>query len=68
MLTPVRILHVGPIFLDYSWEPIENMEGSEETVTRFWERINTNGRDHRDLRQFKAGEVFLPIGPPKSTP
>lgn len=42
------------------------MTGSEEAMTHFWERINTSGRNYRDLEQFKAGEVFLPVGPPKS--
>ncbi|KAF9454566.1 hypothetical protein P691DRAFT_806734 [Macrolepiota fuliginosa MF-IS2] len=52
-------------FCNSSWEPIEHLQGSEETLSRFWERINTGGRDHRDLKHFTAGEVFLPIGPPR---
>ncbi|KAJ3568557.1 hypothetical protein NP233_g5625 [Leucocoprinus birnbaumii] len=48
-----------------TWEPMENMQGSEETVQYFLQRINTGGRDYRDLKLFKQGEVFLPVGPPK---
>ena len=49
----------------FSWEPIESFNGSEHIVKTFWERTNTHGRDIRDLTLFQAGEVFLPLGPPR---
>ncbi|KAF8911002.1 hypothetical protein CPB84DRAFT_1073406 [Gymnopilus junonius] len=49
---------------DDTWEPIESFVGSEHIVEAFWKRIQT-GRDVEDLSQFKAGESFRPVGPPK---
>jgi hypothetical protein len=37
-------------------------------LSHFLGRINTGGRDFRDLTLFKAGEKFLPVGPPKGKP
>jgi hypothetical protein len=53
----------------HRWEPIENLEGSEEALSTFLGRIYTGGRDYRKLALFKQGESFLPlpVGPPKST-
>jgi hypothetical protein len=34
-------------------------------VHAFWERANPGGRDINDMSLFKAGEKFLPIGPPR---
>jgi hypothetical protein len=45
---------------------MENMTGSEETLEHFWKRANTNGRDYQNVKQFSEGEVFMPVGPPKS--
>ncbi|KAF8623471.1 hypothetical protein AX15_006255 [Amanita polypyramis BW_CC] len=50
---------------DDTWEPVESFEGSEGIIERFWERANSEGRNFRDLSQFKAGEVFVPMGPPR---
>jgi hypothetical protein len=41
-----------------SWEPVESFEGSEDLINHFWERANVGG--------FKAGEEFLPTGPPST--
>lgn len=43
------------------------MTGSEETLEHFWMRANTNGRNYQNVKQFHEGEVFMPVGPPKST-
>ncbi|KAF9013901.1 hypothetical protein BDQ17DRAFT_1341700 [Cyathus striatus] len=48
-----------------TWEPQESFSGSEDIIERFWERANTEGRDYRDVSVFKAGEEFLPLGPPR---
>ncbi|KAF8636614.1 hypothetical protein AX17_003424 [Amanita inopinata Kibby_2008] len=50
---------------DDTWEPIESFEGSEGIIDRFWERANSGGRDYRDMNIFKAGEMFIPTGPPR---
>ncbi|KAK2466850.1 hypothetical protein APHAL10511_001108 [Amanita phalloides] len=50
---------------DDTWEPIESFEGSEGIIERFWERTNSGGRDFRNMSLFKAGDVFLPMGPPR---
>lgn len=49
-----------------SWEPIESFQGSEHMISAFWERANIGGRNVNDMTQFKAGEVFIPVGPPPS--
>jgi hypothetical protein len=49
-----------------SWEPVESFEGSEDLINHFWERANVGGRDYRDMSVFKAGEEFLPTGPPST--
>ncbi|KAF8077868.1 hypothetical protein FPV67DRAFT_1463251 [Lyophyllum atratum] len=53
---------------DDTWEPAESFIGSEHIVDRFWERANAGGRDYRDMSLFKAGEEFLPMGPPRRKP
>ncbi|PPR01479.1 hypothetical protein CVT26_015102 [Gymnopilus dilepis] len=50
---------------DDTWEPIESFSGSEHIVEAFWKRVDTGDRDVRDLSQFKVGETFRPVGPPK---
>ncbi|KIM49331.1 hypothetical protein M413DRAFT_21571 [Hebeloma cylindrosporum] len=53
---------------DDTWEPIDSFNGSEHMVHAFWERANTGGRDINDMSLFKAGEKFLPVGPPRRKP
>ena len=48
------------------WEPIESFEESEDIIGRFWDRVNSGGRDFRKMQLFKAGEVFVPVGPPRT--
>ncbi|GLB34874.1 hypothetical protein LshimejAT787_0204390 [Lyophyllum shimeji] len=50
---------------DDTWEPAESFEGSEHILERFWQRANAGGRDYRDMSVFKAGEEFVPTGPPR---
>lgn len=53
------------LFRGHRWEPIESFEGSEHIVAQFWARVDPGGRDVDDLSQFKAGEEFFPVGPPR---
>ncbi|KAF7969897.1 hypothetical protein HWV62_25631 [Athelia sp. TMB] len=48
-----------------TWEPAESFEGSADVLARFWERVNTDGRDIGNLEVFKPNEVFRPSGPPR---
>ncbi|CDO68290.1 hypothetical protein BN946_scf184799.g17 [Trametes cinnabarina] len=49
-----------------TWEPVESFAGgSEHFISAFWDRVNTNGRDYRDLRQFSVNEELFPTGPPR---
>ncbi|KAF8643771.1 hypothetical protein AX16_008790 [Volvariella volvacea WC 439] len=50
---------------DDTWEPVESFEGSQDVLNKFWERTNSGGRDYRDISLFKAGEEFIPTGPPR---
>ncbi|KAI0780944.1 hypothetical protein BD413DRAFT_608159 [Trametes elegans] len=51
---------------DNTWEPVESFsDGSEHFVEHFWDRVNTNGRDPNNLRDFRVGEEFFPSGPPR---
>ncbi|KAJ3515089.1 hypothetical protein NLJ89_g1969 [Agrocybe chaxingu] len=59
----VRWKGYGP--QDDTWEPAESFVGSENIVSTFWERANTNGRDVSILSQFKLGEAFCHVGPPR---
>jgi hypothetical protein len=51
---------------DFSWEPIESFEESGQIVDDFWSRTN-DVRDIRDLKKFRVGERFLPLGPRMSS-
>jgi len=53
-------------FFFSSWEPVENLAGSEETLRHFIQHMDTGGRDHRSLTLFSPGEYFFPVGPPMS--
>ncbi|KAF9464785.1 hypothetical protein BDZ94DRAFT_1255878 [Collybia nuda] len=50
---------------DDTWEPVESFEGSEDIIDTFWGRAHTGGRDYHNIRAFKVGEEFLPMGPPR---
>ncbi|KIL69825.1 hypothetical protein M378DRAFT_68823, partial [Amanita muscaria Koide BX008] len=50
---------------DDTWEPIESFDESEEVIEAFWERVNSGGRDFRDISKFKLGEIFVQTGPPR---
>ncbi|KAI0807314.1 hypothetical protein C8Q74DRAFT_1362835 [Fomes fomentarius] len=51
---------------DNTWEPPKSFEGgSEHFIAHFWSRVNTNGRDYKDIRQFSVNEEFFPAGPPR---
>ena len=48
------------------WEPPTSFgDGSEHFIDDFWARIDTQGRDVADLREFSVGEEFFPSGPPR---
>ena len=46
---------------------MESFEESEGIIERFWDRVNSGGRDFRNMRLFKVGEVFAPVGPPRTS-
>ncbi|RPD66132.1 hypothetical protein L226DRAFT_609031 [Lentinus tigrinus ALCF2SS1-7] len=49
-----------------TWEPPKSFKGgSEHFIDHFWGRIDTNGRDYNNLRDFDIGEEFFPSGPPR---
>ncbi|KAJ7685308.1 hypothetical protein DFH06DRAFT_1313627 [Mycena polygramma] len=50
------------------WEPITSFSGSEEIVERFWMRVDLGGRDIKNMTQFKVGETFVQVGPPRRKP
>lgn len=61
--------HYVPLFLlERRWEPIESFEGSEGIIDKFWDRVNSRGRDYHDLNAFEAGDAFVPVGPPRMCP
>lgn len=56
---------IQPDFSYTSWEPPSSFNGgSEQLLTRFWERVG-DGRDMNDPSLFKTGEEVLPKGPPR---
>ncbi|KZP19547.1 hypothetical protein FIBSPDRAFT_955424 [Athelia psychrophila] len=48
-----------------TWEPADSFESSGDVLARFWERVNTDGRDISNLDLFKPNETFRPSGPPR---
>ena len=52
-----------------SWEPFKSFENSGEgVVERFWERIDTQGRDVDSVEGWTNGEEVFPTGPPRMPP
>ncbi|TBU65827.1 hypothetical protein BD310DRAFT_1034097 [Dichomitus squalens] len=51
---------------DNTWEPTTSFgDGSEHFIDEFWSRIDVQGRDITNLRDFSVGEEFFPSGPPR---
>jgi hypothetical protein len=51
----------------YSWEPFKSFENcGEEIVERFWDRVDTKGRDVDSIEGWTNGEEVHPIGPPRT--
>ncbi|KAI9466298.1 hypothetical protein BJY52DRAFT_1241145 [Lactarius psammicola] len=51
---------------DNTWEPFKSFENSGEgIVERFWERIDTKGRDVDSIEGWTNGEEVFPMGPPR---
>jgi hypothetical protein len=73
--TTLRECHEPPgllvRYLDFAytrWEPPASFEGgSEHMLTRFWERVDTGGRDINDASLFTKGEELAPKGPPRAS-
>ena len=50
-----------------SWEPFKSFENSGEgIVERFWDRVDTKGRDVNSIEGWTNGEEVYPIGPPRT--
>ena len=49
-----------------SWEPFKSFEScGEEIIQRFWERVDTKGRDVSSIEGWTNGEEVYPVGPPR---
>ncbi|TFK42504.1 hypothetical protein BDQ12DRAFT_732150 [Crucibulum laeve] len=48
-----------------TYEPKESFVGSEDILKRFWEGVDTGGRDHENIKLFQLGEVLRRMGPPR---
>lgn len=52
-----------------SWEPFKSFENcGEDIIERFWERVDTKGRDVNSIEGWTNGEEVYPIGPPRTLP
>ena len=50
-----------------SWEPFRSFENcGEEVIERFWERVDTKGRDVNSIEGWTNGEEVYPVGPPRT--
>ncbi|KAJ6547682.1 hypothetical protein B0H19DRAFT_1166897 [Mycena capillaripes] len=53
---------------DNTWEPISSFSGSEDIIQNFWLRVDVDGRDIKNMTQFRVGETFVQKGPPRRNP
>ncbi|KAJ7271893.1 hypothetical protein B0H12DRAFT_668457 [Mycena haematopus] len=51
-----------------TWEPITSFGESDEIIQKFWSRVDLGGRDIKNMTQFKVGEKFMQVGPPRRKP
>src|SRR5216683_4199994 len=50
-----------------SWEPFKSFKNcGEEIIERFWDRVDTKGRDVNSIEGWTNGEEIYPIGPPRT--
>src|SRR5947208_3566918 len=50
-----------------SWEPFKSFKScGEEIIERFWERVDTKGRDVSSIEGWTNGEEVYPVGPPRT--
>lgn len=58
--------HIQSFYL-ISWEPSTSFgNGSEHILQRFWDRVDTGGRDINDAALFSKGDELYPQGPPSA--
>jgi len=51
---------------DNTWEPFKSFKNcGEEIIERFWDRVDTKGRDVNSIEGWTNGEEIYPIGPPR---
>ncbi|KAF8478593.1 hypothetical protein DFH94DRAFT_750912 [Russula ochroleuca] len=51
---------------DNTWEPFKSFENcGENLIERFWDRVDTKGRDLDSIEGWTNGEEIVPIGPPR---
>ncbi|KAI0273724.1 hypothetical protein BC834DRAFT_855247 [Gloeopeniophorella convolvens] len=51
---------------DNTWEPERSFEGSgDEIIQKFWDRVDTQGRDIGAVEGWTNGEEVYPTGPPR---
>ena len=64
--TYVHVTSWGRWLTSSSWEPFKSFEHSGEgIVDRFWERVDTKGRDVDSIEGWTNGEEVFPTGPPR---
>jgi len=52
--------------LSCRWEPFKSFENcGEEIVQKFWDRVDTKGRDVDSIEGWTNGEEVFPMGPPR---
>lgn len=52
--------------LSCRWEPFKSFETcGEEIIQRFWDRVDTKGRDVDSIEGWTNGEEVYPMGPPR---
>ena len=51
----------------HSWEPFKSFEGSgENIIERFWDCVDTKGRDVNSIEGWTNGEEVFPTGSPRT--